>query len=112
MIKEALDRTLWRTRYVLRHFFLNSLCQITLPCPVIFGVTPYGWLRAATLTQLLISYGNIIIVLRLLFQKRNRGVKQGLVLLNDSSPSDCYMKYRQYFTFTSEPQGYSNTTFQ
>jgi hypothetical protein len=35
--------------------------------PVIFGLTPYGWLRAATLTQLVISYGNIIIVLRPLF---------------------------------------------
>jgi len=35
--------------------------------PVICGLTPFGWLRAATLTQLLISYGNIIFVLRLLF---------------------------------------------
>jgi hypothetical protein len=54
---------------------------------IICGLTPFGWLRAATLTQLLISYGNIF-VLRLLFQKRNRDVKQGLDVLNDSSPSD------------------------
>jgi hypothetical protein len=58
--------------------------------PIICGLTPFGWLRAATLTQHLISYGNIIFVLRLLIQKRNRDVKQGLGLLNDSSPSDLH----------------------
>ena len=89
IVEEAID--------VFCAFFFYALCQFTLHpnlCSVIYGgtscdlccyadSTPYfrweyhSWFAPA------------------FFQKRNWGVKQGLGLLNDSSPSDSYMKYRR-----------------
>jgi hypothetical protein len=72
-------------------FCLTPSCQYTAVLnlrPIIFGLTPFGWVRSITLnpTYSIISYGNIfdlrLFYLRPLFQEHNYTIKRGIGRIN------------------------------
>jgi hypothetical protein len=63
-------------------FSFYPICQCLIPLhlhPLVFGVTPFGWLRSITLspTYSIISYENIIFDLRLFIYIQFTGTQSG-----------------------------------
>jgi hypothetical protein len=60
---------------------LNDLHQFSSTLnlqSIVFGLTPFGWLRSITLTLTHISDGNMLFYLRPLFHEQKMGEKEGL----------------------------------